>query len=164
MVARSSRSREALDGQRDAGFTLMDVLLVVLIFGVLIAALATAISAAIRVTPGTEDRIDDARSTRALSTYLSHDTTSTPPFSPEQAQGGFDVDSVANPDNNDCGRPGINIVHMQWTESAPGTVTYVANYRFVVDGAVARVHRSVCSSEGGDPFELRSSISVTVAP
>ncbi len=113
MTAATTRGRHRADG----GFTLVEVTLTMMISGVLIAALATAISAAIRTTPANEDRIDDARSTRALSTYLAQDTISTPPFSPEQDQGGFNVASSDQPDNNDCGAAGTNIVHMQWTET-----------------------------------------------
>lgn len=147
--------------RNDRGFTLIEVTLTMVISGILVAALATAISAAIRTTPSSENRIDDARSTRSLSTFLSHDTTSTPPFAPEQAEGGFDVATTPGPDNNDCGAAGTNIVHMQWTETVFDTRRYVANYRFVVEDGAGRVVRVACSADDGDPFTLDSSLPVT---
>jgi prepilin-type N-terminal cleavage/methylation domain-containing protein len=157
MTAATTRGRHRADG----GFTLVEVTLTMMISGVLIAALATAISAAIRATPANEDRIDDARSTRALSTYLAQDTISTPPFSPEQDQGGFNVASSDQPDNNDCGAAGTNIVHMQWTETVVEKQTYVANYRFVLEDGAGRVLRVTCSADDGDPYTVDGSVHVT---
>ena len=78
---------------------------------------------------------------------------SVPPYLPEQPIGGFDIDPTANGTNNDCGAAGSNIVHMQWEETVVATTTFVANYRFVVDGETARVHRVLCqSADGGASF------------
>lgn len=152
-----------VQGARDDGFTLVELLLVVIISGVLVVALATAISVALRTTPSTEERIDDARSTRSLSTYLAEDATSTPAFAPERPQGGFDVSTVDGPANNDCGGPGTNIVHMQWTETIVTERTYVANYRFVVEDGSARVRRIECSADVGDPYTVDFSRDLTPA-
>lgn len=145
----------------DAGFTLVEMLIVMLISGVLVASMATAFSVVIRITPTAEDRVDDARSTRSLSTLLSHDTASTPPFAPEGSTGGFDVATAASADNNDCSGAGTNIVHMQWTEAIPISVTYVANYRFVIEADAARVYRYSCFATGGDPYVLETGRAVT---
>lgn len=149
------------DPERDGGFTLVELLLTMLISGVLIASLATAISVAIQTTPTSERRIDDARSTRSLSTYLAQDTTSTPPFAPEQGEGGFNVSTVDGPENNDCGAEGTNIVHLQWTETVVERKTYVANYRFVIEDGAGRVRRVTCSAPDGEPYSATSSIFLT---
>lgn len=135
----------------------------IVLSGVLVAALSTAISVAIRVTPTSEDRIDDARSTRSLSTWLSHDTTSAPAFLPEQAAGGFNITTTDDGTNNICGGLGANIVHLRWTETVNSTTSYVSNYRFVVDGDSAAVRRYTCYSEDGDPYVSVADRSVTPA-
>ena len=156
------RSQSGMRRSRpDGGFTLVELTLTLVISGVLIPALATAISASIRTTPSNENRIDDAGSTRSLSTFLSHDTMSTPPFSPEQAEGGFNVATAPEADNNDCGAAGTNIVHMQWTETIVDTRRYVANYRFEIEDGAGRVVRVTCSADDGDPYTLDSRIPVT---
>lgn len=143
--ATGSRSRRS-----DGGFTLVELTVSIVIVGTLMGALALATVTILRTSPDNEARIDDARSTRGLSTQLSHDTTSTPPFLPETTQGGFDIDTSPTATNNDCGGDGTNVVHMQWRElTAPGTYeTFVANYRFVVNGDEARIHRVTCSDSG----------------
>ena len=118
---------------------------------------------AFQTTPTSERRIDDARSTRSLSTYLAQDTTSTPPFAPEQGEGGFNVSTVDGPENNDCGAEGTNIVHLQWTETVVERKTYVANYRFVIEDGAGRVRRVTCSAPDGEPYAATSSIFLTRA-
>jgi prepilin-type N-terminal cleavage/methylation domain-containing protein len=154
-------SRDRAERPVDAGFTLVEMLVVMMVSGVLVATLATAFSVVARVVPSSEDRIDDARSTRSLSTLLSHDTASTPPYAPEGSAGGFDISTAPSAVNNDCSGGGTNIVHMQWTEAIPTHVTYVANYRFVIEGDAARVYRFSCSSTDSGPYVLESARPVT---
>ena len=154
-------SQDCAERPDDAGFTLVEMLIVLLVSGVLVAAMATAFSVVVRVTPTSEDRIDDARSTRNLSTMLSHDTSSTPPFAPEGSTGGFDVSTASSTVNNDCSGGGTNIVHMQWTEAIPTSVTYVANYRFVIEDEAATVYRYSCFATDGGPYVLESARAVT---
>lgn len=146
---------------RDAGFTLTEMLIVMVLTGVIMAALSAALSVTLRVTPMSEDRIDDARSTRLLSTWLANDTTSTPPFIPEQPIGGFNIDPVNDGTNNLCNGLGDNVIQMRWTETITSSTEYVANYRFVVDGDAARIHRYTCASEMGDPFTFLAAHSLT---
>lgn len=141
----------------DRGFTLIEVLVVISILGTIMSALAFAFVAIVKTTPGTETRIDDARSTRGLATWLSHDTTSAPPYLPEQAAGGIDLSAAAN----DCGvAVGDNILHLTWLEDGFSAKTYVANYRYVVDGDRARVVRYACAGSGA-VFSAPSSINLT---
>ena len=99
------------EGSRpDAGFTLVDLLIAMVLATLLVGSLSAALVMALRASPTTEDRIDDARSTRTLSTWLTQDTMSTPPYSPEVTLGGFDVSTVATTSNNLCGAPGANVL------------------------------------------------------
>lgn len=125
----------------DEGFTLIEMLIVLTIMGTIVAALSMAFLVIVKVNPSTELRIDDARTTRGLATWLSHDTTSAPRFEPEQAEGGIDTSSG----RNDCGAPGSNILHLTWFEESFLDREYVANYRFVIDGAEATIVRYTCS-------------------
>lgn len=138
--------------RREHGFTLIEVLMVITVIGIVASAVAVSFTVIVRSTPRTELRIDDARSTRGLATWLAHDTTSAPRFLPEQSQGGIDVTQTATADNNDCGGAGSNIVHLQWTEDGFTERTFVANYRYVDDGNEGRVVRYTCSSVGAGPF------------
>lgn len=145
----------------DQGFTLIEVLVVMVILGIIVSSIAAAFSVIVRVSPNTEVRIDDARSTRGLATWLSHDTTSAPPFLPEHAEGGIEIGQTATATNNDCGAPGANVVHLQWLENGFTNRTFVANYRFVVDGAKARVVRYTCSKTGSGAFGPASAVNLT---
>jgi prepilin-type N-terminal cleavage/methylation domain-containing protein len=149
--------------RRDSGFTLVEVTITIVIMGVLMAAMSMAISIVLRTSPGTTDRIDDARSTRGLSTWLAQDTMSTPPYLGETAQGGVNIDTADTGDNNDCGGAGQNIVHLQWRERATTTMTFVANYRFVVENGSGYVTRYICSQEGSSAFEAGSAVRLTPA-
>ena len=159
---RVDADRVDVDG-RDGGFTLVEVTITIVIMGVLMAAMSMAISIVLRTTPDTTDRIDDARATRGLSTWLAQDTMSTPPYLPETSQGGMNVVTTPTADNNDCGAAGQNIVHFQWRERTTSTTTFVANYRFVVVNGSGYVTRYTCSQEGTAAFESRSATRLTPA-
>jgi prepilin-type N-terminal cleavage/methylation domain-containing protein len=143
--------------RRDGGFTLVELVVVVSLVGLLMTVLASTIVVSLRATPDTESRLDDARATRALATWLSHDTTSAPRFLPEQAQGGINLTTTAVGDNNDCGGEGTNLLHLQWTEDSFIDTTHVANYRFVVNGEQGQIRRYSCSAVGTGAFSGGSS-------
>ncbi len=148
-MTRAPHARPAPPG--DSGFSLIEMLIVTVVLGIIMSALTAAVITTIRAAPDTEARLDDARSTRFFATWLSHDTTSTPPFLPETAQGGMDMDTVANADNDDCGGAGDNLLHLQWTETTTVSTTHVANYRWVVTGGEGVVQRYACSKVGAAP-------------
>jgi prepilin-type N-terminal cleavage/methylation domain-containing protein len=157
------RHHRACAERRDSGFTLVEVTITIVIMGVLTAAMAMAISIVLRTSPDTTDRIDDARATRGLSTWLAQDTMSTPPYLPETSQGGMNIDTSPAAENNDCGGAGQNIVHFQWRERTTSTTTFVANYRFVVDDGSGFVTRYTCFQEGTSAFQPRSALRLTPA-
>lgn len=139
---------ERRNGSGDTGFTLIEVLIVMSLVAIIVPCLALAFAVIVRTTPDTEVRIDDARSTRGLATWLSHDTTSAPRFQPMNDQGGIDI----SPGINTCNGQGTNLLHLQWTEDGFEERTFVSSYRFVVDGDEGRVVRYTCSRVGSGAF------------
>lgn len=152
-------------GRQDDGFTLLEVSIVLVILGIVMSSLALALSVALRANPDTEARLDDARSTRSLATWLSYDTSSAPPYVGDRPQGGMDTSDV-----NACNGPGANLVQLKWVEAVPTSVTYVASYRFVQSDGVGNIVRVTCKRLGTDPFGststrgLTSDLSPTAAP
>ena len=138
--------------EHDSGFSIIEILISMVVLGMIMSVLSVAVSVALRASPDTETRLDDARATRSLSTWLANDTISTPPFMPEQTQGGIILDQAVTADNNDCGGPGTNLMHLQWTEVTNVSLTFVANYRFEVAGGDASIIRHLCSKEDSDPY------------
>jgi prepilin-type N-terminal cleavage/methylation domain-containing protein len=140
MIDRSDRS-----ARPDGGFTLLEILIVMSILGLILGALSAAFVVIVRTTPTAEVRVDDARSTRGLATWLSHDTTSAPPYDTFDAKGW--IDTSAGP--NDCGGAGANIVHFTWLEDGFTATTFVANYRYVAINGEGTVVRYSCSTSSG---------------
>lgn len=137
----------------DSGTTVVELLFTIVIVGLVMGTLALAVTTSLRVAPDTETRIDDARATRSLATWLATDTISAPPFLPEQAQGGIVLDpDPLRTDNNDCGQPGENLVHLQWVETTDAERTFVSNYRWVTepDGTTS-IARHACLRTGPPP-------------
>jgi hypothetical protein len=136
---------------------MVELLIVISLIAIIVPCLAVAFSVIVRTTPNTQIRIDDARSTRGLATWLSHDTTSAPRFQPLTDQGGIDT----SPGVNTCNGAGVNLLHLQWTEHGFQDRTFVASYRFVPQGAEARVVRYTCSATGSGSFSGTRSIGLT---
>lgn len=146
----------------DGGFTIVEILVSIVVLGVITTVLGVAISVSLQAAPDTETRLDDARATRSLATWLANDTISTPPFMPEQTQGGIITDqSPSAPDNNDCGAAGTNLLHLQWTEVTNQSLTFVANYRLEVVGGEAIIKRHLCSKVDAGAFAMVTSRTIT---
>ena len=58
---------------------------------------------------------------------------------------------------------GANLLHLQWTEQTSIQRTFVANYRFVVDGSEGFVVRYACSRTGSAPYSTDFDRAVTPA-
>ena len=143
----------------DRGFTLIELLIVTVLLGVIMSVLAAAIIVSLKTLPATEQRVDDARSTRGLATWLSHDTTSAPRFNPETAQGGLDFTAGADA----CSVGGVNgsLLQLKWVEQTSIHQTFVTNYRFVVNGGVGTVVRYSCSKTGSGAYGAATSLNLT---
>jgi len=132
--------------RRDQGFTLVELVVVSVLVGMIAITLALVTSVILRSTPATEFRIDDARSTRGLQTWLSHDVASAPPIEKLVGSfGGYDVHTTAP---NTCGGSGVNVAHISWQEDDGSVTTYVANYRLVGSGNNRQVIRYACQDSG----------------
>jgi prepilin-type N-terminal cleavage/methylation domain-containing protein len=145
--------------RRDGGFTLVELLIVISLVGLVATVLSSAIIVILRTAPSSELRIDDARSTRGLATWLSHDVASTPPFEPPvSGQGGFSRVSTAN----SCGAPaGVTLVETTWVQS---NRTFVATYRAdTLASGETVIRRYACSPGSGSPTR-RSNLTSGLAP
>jgi hypothetical protein len=123
--------------------------------------IAASFIAILRVSPATQFRIDDARSVRALQTYLVRDVASTPPrqmTSPaDLSTGGYifsDGSTGWLPAGDRCGAGSGNILHMTWNDAS---VRYHANYR-IENG---RVVRTYCAGSSGSTLRIAGDVSTT---
>ena len=132
----------------DDGFTLPEVLIVVVLLGILMPVLAMTFSVVVRTNPTSSDRADDSRSLLNLTNWVSQDVSST-------AEDGFFIGASAPSGGclaSSLPTSSINLLELQWSE---GSKRFVANYRWVSSGASkGRIFRYSCLQ--GDPaVELR---------
>jgi prepilin-type N-terminal cleavage/methylation domain-containing protein len=109
--------------RRDAGFTLPEVLIVVVLMGVLMPVLAMTFSVVARTSPTSEARADDSRSLTNLTNWVSQDVSST-------SEDGFFIGTSA-PDGgclpSSLPASSFNLLELHWRE---GTKRFVSNYRW----------------------------------
>jgi prepilin-type N-terminal cleavage/methylation domain-containing protein len=130
----------------DGGFTLIELLIVVVIMGVLMATLASVITVALRTTPSTEARVDDARGLQGLVTWLPQDVDAAPPD-------GFDRDPAAWPCAAPAPADSHNVLTVAWTEQTTTATTYAASYRYELGGSDWTMARYFCTN-GGTPGRI----------
>lgn len=132
------------DRRTDRGFTLIEVILVTVLIGVVVAVVAASLVIILRTTPGAQVRADDSRTYQGLVTWLPRDVASTP----DDGSG-----IVTYPGSLTCAgaesAAGTNLLELTWTQDeGAGDVTYVAAYRFETTSATsAVVRRHRCSSD-----------------
>jgi type II secretory pathway pseudopilin PulG len=140
----------------------VEVLVVIAVLGVLITALASTIVVILRTTPSTETRIDDARTTRGLVTWLTQDVMSTPLANRVNVESNEENDDEA-PTCKDS--KGDSLLRMNWTERMKPTepsTEFIADYRLVTTGSESVITRYTCSGkEGAGPHANTSSIRLT---
>lgn len=135
--------RPARTRKPDEGFTLIEMLLVMVVLGIVMGALAMVVTVVLRTTPPSEVRADDARSLQGLVTWIPQDVDAAPP-------GGFDTDVNAWP----CGgaAPGpdsYSLLAITWTEKTAVTINYAANYRYARLGDEWKITRYTCDDSSG---------------
>lgn len=123
---------------RDAGFTLLETVIVVILMGILVPVLAFSFSVVVRTIPSTEDRADDANSLLSLTTHLSQDVSST-------REDGFFIGASAPTGGclpTSLPTPSINLLELHWSEGSEG---YVTNYRWINTGpGKGQIYRYSC--------------------
>lgn len=140
----------------DRGLTLVELLVVSSLLGLVMFVIAATFVTILRVTPTTEYRIDDARSTRGLQTWLARDIASTPPQFYNSSTGTGYVDgSYASPGAGGvppgdlCTSSGTHVLFMAWKDR--GT-WYRAQYTIEGDATTGyEVVRTIC---GGDTAQV----------
>jgi len=138
----------------DAGFTLLEGLIVITLMGVLAVSLSAVITTVLKTSPAAEGRDDDARSLLGLITYMPEDVNSTP-------AGNFDRDETKVSGCSDPGG-GVNLIHMTWQEDIGGGTTYLASYRYIDNGDGYKIYRFYC--EQGDPTTQVQGMSTELPP
>ncbi len=115
--------------QRDQGFTLVELIVVTVLLGLVTSALAFAATVMMRTGPLAEERIDDARGTSSLASWLSRDLASTPGQTWQAATGGIDANA-----SKCVGTPtgGLHLVSFGWVI---GTNHRAVDYILVDDSA-----------------------------
>ena len=142
------------DARRDdAGFTLMELMVVVLLVAVLATVIVAVITVILRNAPSAEVQADNSRSYRGLTTWLPRDAASTPP-------GEFIMGTTPSPSPWSCsGISGPAIVRMAWSLE---DTAYVAGYRLEAGDGGQRISRYACSGPvGGSTFPNPTIRSVT---
>lgn len=154
----------------DAGFTLIETIVVVALMGLVMTVMASTTVVILRTSPQTTRNIDDARSIRGLSTWLSQDVMSTyaidvtgdvtAPWSAPSSIYGFDT----HPENPGlCGSVvgTVNIVQMAWKRTTTTTRVFVANYRFDPSASDASVIRITCEGASTSTLAATSRTELT---
>lgn len=136
----SGQNRRRDDRRRD-GFTLVELLIVVVVMGTLMTVLSAVIITALRTTPPTQTRVDDARGLQGLVTWLPQDVDAAPPD-------GFDNASSAWPCAAPAPTTSFNLLAMQWTEQTSTSASFAASYRYEQSGGKWSIARYYCTLGG----------------
>ena len=141
--------RRVRDGERDAGMTLPEVLITMVIMGTLMSALIGATTVILRQQDNSSGRLNNARSEQNVGIWMPSDLASA-------------EDVVTDPAASPCGTqcpPGIslggsNTLMLSWSGSIPGATTSIptrttVSYRYVQVGTEFQIIRVKCLSVAG---------------
>ena len=141
--------RNTHTASRDAGFTLPELLVSIIVTGILVAALSMAAILVIRQTDNNMGRLNNTRSEQSVGVWMPSDLSSAEDV---------DTDPAALPCGAQCPAgligEGSNALMVSWTGSQAGetdavsTVTTVS-YRYERDGDEFEIVRVECLSVGG---------------
>src|SRR5262245_38400753 len=139
-----STSAAPVQTRRDAGFTLPELLIAIIITTTIVSVLAMTIVTSMRTAPSVTNRADTAVAVQGITTWLPPDVDSAEP-----GPAGFNT-VTSTPSGCAGGDPAgsTNIVRLKWSETFAGvTTTYVVNYRYVIDGSVGEIVRLSCNGK-----------------
>jgi prepilin-type N-terminal cleavage/methylation domain-containing protein len=131
---------------REGGFTLMELLLVIALLGLVAVPLAGAITVGERTTAATANRLESTHDAQLVSIYLPADI---------QSAGNAAGDVVVTPGNSDCsGMP--NLLRLRWTvtETLGVQSTYQVAYAVTQSGDEWRLTRFYCPASPGAPTQV----------
>lgn len=129
---------------RSDGFTLVEVLVSMSVMGLIATVISSVVIVAVKNNPAVQLRTDSALTLQGITTWLPQDVDSTPPT-------GFNT--VPTQASGCTSSPGVNVLHMQWSENISGTVTqFIANYRYVASASQNIIKRVTCSGTGSVPL------------
>jgi prepilin-type N-terminal cleavage/methylation domain-containing protein len=143
--------------RRDAGFTLPELLISIVITSLVVSVIAMTITVSFHTLPDVTERADSSVAVQGITTWLPPDVDSAQP-------GLFDVDpgSASGCAGTD---PGANLLRLEWNETFAGVDTkYVAAYRFVLDGDVGRIVRVACQGTFSLGTGTEMSMSAQLSP
>ena len=132
---------------RDRGFTLVEILVVVVLIALITGVLAAVFTVIVRTRPNATARADDARSLLGITTWFPGDVSSTP-RQPDTPANRTEYWNLVSTTSSTCvGAPAgssINLLRLRWEETSGGTRRYEASYRFVEDAGTWSVKRVAC--------------------
>ena len=130
-------ANQPADRGDDTGFTLIEVLIVVVVMGFIMTAIAGTIVVVLRTSPPTEVRAEDARSVQGLVTWLPQDVDAAPPD-------GFNRDHGYWPCGGSAPADSYNIITSEWTETMVNVRSFAASYRYELKGENWHMVRYFC--------------------
>jgi prepilin-type N-terminal cleavage/methylation domain-containing protein len=124
------------DDGREAGFTLLELIVAITIMGIIILPLTLAMVTGLTTTIDAQQRLSASRSPLFTSAFFSRDAQSA-------AKGGID-NNPSNPPG--CGT-GTNVISFTWKTTAPAAVhNYAASYSLHGSGASQTMTRTFCDN------------------
>jgi prepilin-type N-terminal cleavage/methylation domain-containing protein len=119
---------------RDAGFTLVELIISVALIGILTVSIGNGIITVVRSSPMLTRNVGDSRDQQQLLNYLVQDVRATAPS-------GVDLTAAAP---GCAGTTGFNIVELTWQQAA--TTWYRVSYRLTPQVTKSNLDRLICSA------------------
>jgi prepilin-type N-terminal cleavage/methylation domain-containing protein len=148
-----SRSRD------DAGFTLPELLISVVVLGLIVGVISAGIIVTMRTANTSKARTALAVDQQFVATYLPYDLASATAYSTSTTTAG-----TPPPVLNGIGLPGTNVLELTWKETVGGNTKYYAvSYRYVKNGTSFELWRYRCEASTPTGFTAAACTSVVVA-
>lgn len=142
--------------REDAGFTLIEMLIVMVTIGIIATAVSTVVVVTLRTSPAADVRIDDARSVQGLVTWLPQDIDAAPPS-------GFNRDTSYWPCAGSAPANSYNVLTAEWTERTSADYDFAASYRYESSGGDWTMVRYACDNGGAGPMGPAGKVNLTSA-